>query len=161
MSDVPPPGSDWRDRIELRGLRALGTHGVLPEERERPQPFEVDLDLEVDLRAAGRSDALSDTVDYGAIAEAVAAVITGPHADLLEHLAERMAWAALDAGSSKGRADAARVTGVTVAVRKLRPPLGLEITSAGVRIHRRPEEPRQPGEPDDRGHPTRAPHAGP
>jgi dihydroneopterin aldolase len=51
------------DRIELRGLRALGTHGVLPEEKERAQPFEVDLALEVDLRPAGRSDALADTVD--------------------------------------------------------------------------------------------------
>ena len=37
------------DRIQLRGLRAMGTHGVLPEEQQRAQPFEVDLDLEVDL----------------------------------------------------------------------------------------------------------------
>ena len=53
------------DRIELRGLRVLGAHGVLPEEQQRAQPFEVDLDLELDLRPAGRSDALADTVDYG------------------------------------------------------------------------------------------------
>lgn len=33
------------DRIQLRGIRATGIHGVLPEERVRPQPFEVDLDL--------------------------------------------------------------------------------------------------------------------
>ena len=46
------------DRIELRGLRVLGTHGVLPEERERAQPFEVDLDIDADLRPAGVSDAL-------------------------------------------------------------------------------------------------------
>ena len=45
------------DHIELRGLRAVGTHGVLPEEHQRGQPFEVDLDVEVDLAAAGRSDA--------------------------------------------------------------------------------------------------------
>ncbi|HEY3811318.1 MAG TPA: dihydroneopterin aldolase, partial [Acidimicrobiales bacterium] len=72
---------DPLDRILLRGLHLVGTHGVLPEERERAQPFEVDLDLAVDTRAAGRSDALADTVDYGAVAEAAAAVITGPHAD--------------------------------------------------------------------------------
>ena len=30
------------DRIEIRGLRALGLIGVNPEERERTQPFEVD-----------------------------------------------------------------------------------------------------------------------
>ena len=37
------------DRIEIRGLRVLGVHGLLPEERDRPQPFEVDLDLVLDL----------------------------------------------------------------------------------------------------------------
>ena len=40
------------DRIELRGLRVLGVHGALPEEQERAQPFEVDLDVEADLRPA-------------------------------------------------------------------------------------------------------------
>src|SRR5581483_9227757 len=57
------------DRIELRGLRAQGVHGVLPEEQVRAQPFEVDLTVEADLRAAGRSDDLADTLDYGAITE--------------------------------------------------------------------------------------------
>ena len=47
------------DRIELRGLRAVGTHGALPEEQFRAQPFEVDLDLQVNLRPAGQSDDLA------------------------------------------------------------------------------------------------------
>ena len=65
----PPPDRDraqlersGHDRIEIRGLRVLGTHGVLPEEQQRAQPFEVDLDLELDLRRAGRSDRLEATV---------------------------------------------------------------------------------------------------
>jgi dihydroneopterin aldolase/2-amino-4-hydroxy-6-hydroxymethyldihydropteridine diphosphokinase len=118
------------DRIELRGLRAFGTHGVLPEEHQRAQPFEVDLDLEVDLQPAGRSDALGDTVDYGAVTAAVAAVLSGPHADLLEQLAERIAAAALASG-------APHATAVTVKVRKTRPPVPFELASAGVTIHRR------------------------
>ena len=65
-----PPG----DRIELRGLRSVGTHGVLVEEQERAQPFEVEVDLAVDLRPAGVSDRLGDTVDYGAVADTVAAL---------------------------------------------------------------------------------------
>ena len=68
--------------IQLRGLRAVGTHGVLPEEQARAQPFEIDLDVEADLRAAGQSDALTDTVDYGALAEAAARVVSllaSPH----------------------------------------------------------------------------------
>jgi dihydroneopterin aldolase len=117
------------DRIELRGLRFAAVHGLLPEEREEAQPFEVDVDLDADLAAAGRSDDLAETIDYGAVADAVAAVMNGPPAALLEHLAERVAAAALDAAGG-------RAASVTVAVRKLRPPLSSEVASAGVRITR-------------------------
>lgn len=123
------PATSGADRIELRGLRVLGTHGVLPEERSRPQPFEIDLDLFADLRVAGGSDDLADTIDYGAVASAAAAAVEGPHADLLEHLAERVAEAAL--GAAGGRA-----SGVTVTVRKLRPPVPVALESAAVRVTR-------------------------
>ena len=81
------------DRIELRGLRALGVHGVLPEEqapgpavRGRPRRRRST------WRAAGRSDELADTVDYGAVAAAVAErVVSGERCHLLERLAERIA----------------------------------------------------------------------
>ena len=53
------------DRIELRGMRFEGRHGVLPEEATAAQPFEVDVVLELDLAAAGASDDLGGTVDYG------------------------------------------------------------------------------------------------
>lgn len=128
------------DLIELRGLRVTGTHGLLPEERLRAQPFEIDVDLEVDMRAAGRSDDLADTVDYGAVAAAVAAEVAGPPSDLLEHLAHRIAGAAVSAAGQPGAAAGPVVTGVTVAIRKLRPPVPHDLASAGVRIHRRPAE---------------------
>jgi dihydroneopterin aldolase len=117
------------DRIELRGLRAVGTHGALPEEQQRAQPFEVDLDVKADLRVAGQSDALADTVDYGALAEIAAAEVAGPHVDLLERLAERIAARVLAAGAPV-------VVSVTVTVRKLRPPLPLDLASAAVRVTR-------------------------
>jgi dihydroneopterin aldolase len=134
MSGPPDGGLRRPDRIELRGLRALGTHGVLAEERERPQPFEVDVVLKLDLRAAGQSDDLADTADYGAVAEAAAAVVAGPHVNLLEHLADRIAAAALTAAGP-------RAVAVTVSVRKVRPPVGVDMDSAGVTIHRRRDEP--------------------
>lgn len=115
------------DRVELRGLRALGIHGVLPEERERAQPFEVDLDVEADLRAAGASDRLEDTVDYGSLAESVAAIITNERHALIERLAERIAECVL--------ADP-RALAVTVTVRKLRPPVPVSLETAAVRIRR-------------------------
>jgi dihydroneopterin aldolase len=129
------------DRIELRALRVTGVHGVLPEERDRAQPFEVDLDLEVDLSAAGRSDDLADTVDYGAVAAAVHdAVARGPHADLLEHLAQRVADAAFSAAGPVA-------TGVSVTIRKTRPPVPMDLATAGVTIYRQPPAGRQPPTP--------------
>ena len=79
------------DRIVLTGVRANGTHGVLDFEHERAQPFVVDATLYLDLEAAGASDDLNDTVDYGRAAKEIVAVIEGEHADLIEHLAQRIA----------------------------------------------------------------------
>jgi dihydroneopterin aldolase len=121
------------DRIELRGLRATGTHGALPEEQQRAQPFEVDLDIEADLRAPGRSDLLTETIDYGAVTDAVIAVVAGRPAKLLEHLAERIAAAVLEVAHSGPAADE---VAVTVTVRKLRPPVPADLASAAVRITR-------------------------
>ncbi len=84
-------GRDGGDRIELRGLRLSARCGVLPEERERAQPLEVDLDLYVDLAPAGQSDDLDDTVDYGAVCELVEKVCAAGAPRLLEHLANSLA----------------------------------------------------------------------
>ena len=115
------------DVIQVRGVRVMGVHGVLPEEQERPQPFEVDLDLEVDLRPAGASDQLADTVDYGALSDRVAACVAGESHALLERLAERIAAVAMTDS---------RVQAVTVTVRKLHPPLAVAVDHVGVRITR-------------------------
>ena len=63
----------------------------LPEEQTRPQPFQVDLELLVDLAAAGASDDLDDTVDYGAVCERCAASSRPSSYRLLERLAARIA----------------------------------------------------------------------
>ena len=100
---------------------------MLAEEQERAQPFEVDVYLDVDLRAAGDSDDLADTVDYGSLAAQVAAIVSGESFALLERLAARIASALL--------VDP-RVTSVTVDVRKLRPPVPVDLAWAGVRVVR-------------------------
>ena len=79
------------DRIALRGLAAVGHHGVFDHERRDGQEFVVDLVLRLDLGPAGRSDELTSTVHYGEVAEAVHQEITGPPVDLIEALAERIA----------------------------------------------------------------------
>lgn len=117
------------DRIELRGMRFSGRHGVLPFEAERPQPFEVDVVLELDLAPAGTSDDLARTVDYGAVFAAARAVVEdGPHVALIETLAERIATAVLAGSASAGA--------VTVRVRKPEAPLPGALAWAGVEIRR-------------------------
>ncbi|MBO0693455.1 MAG: dihydroneopterin aldolase [Acidimicrobiaceae bacterium] len=123
-------GAAPADRIRLRGLRLIGTHGVLPEEHERAQPFEVDLEIVADLARPGRSDALQDTIDYGAVTAAVAGVVGGEHADLLEHLAERIADATFDVAGGAAFE-------VAVTVRKLRPPVAHDLAVSEVTIRRR------------------------
>lgn len=141
--------------VELRGLRVVATHGVLAEERARPQPFELDLDVELAGGAAAASDRLDDTVDYATVVAAATAAATGPPRQLLEALAADVADAVLDLPG---------VAAVTVTVRKLRPPVPADLRSAGVRIRRTAalhrgagsgggagrlgDEPAEPGDPD-------------
>jgi dihydroneopterin aldolase len=75
------------DRIALHGIRALGRHGVNPGERERAQPFDVDLVFELDLRAAEHSDDLHDTVNYARIHRRIVEIVEGQSFGLLERLA--------------------------------------------------------------------------
>lgn len=115
------------DLISLRGLRALGKHGLAPGEKDSAQPFEVDLDLYLDLGAAARSDNIDDTVDYGPLSVRIVDLIEGESFDLIEILAERIA----DIAKSDDR-----VEKVTVSLRKLRPPVAAHLDSAGVTITR-------------------------
>ena len=105
----------------------MGVHGVLAEEQARPQPFQVDVELIVDVTAAGESDDLDDTVDYSAVSEAVSRVVTAEQYRLLERLATRIAEVC--------RADP-RVVGVVVEVRKLHPPVRTLLDYVAVRVER-------------------------
>jgi dihydroneopterin aldolase/2-amino-4-hydroxy-6-hydroxymethyldihydropteridine diphosphokinase len=120
---VPSP----HDAIEIRGLVVTTVVGVLPHERSIAQPVGIDLKLFVNLRDAGRTDDLTDTADYGHVAETVAAVVREAKDQLLERLAERVAetLVAIDG-----------VEACEVAISKLRPPIPEQLDSTAVRIHR-------------------------
>src|SRR4051794_17038405 len=105
----------------------MGVHGVLPEEQIRAQPFEVDVELSVDVSAAGSSDNLDETVDYGAVCDAVRRVVASESYRLLERLASRIAEIC--------RSDP-RVVGVVVEVRKLHPPVNALVNYVAVRVER-------------------------
>lgn len=115
------------DCIAITGIRALGVHGALEEEQTRPQPFEVDVELAVDLTRPGETDHLEDTVDYSAVAEAVVRVVESEQHHLLERMAQRIAEVCT--------ADD-RVGAVTVTVRKLHPPVRALLDHVSVTVTR-------------------------
>ena len=111
------------DRILIEGLVCRAHVGVPAAERRKRQKILIDLELALDLRKAGRSDRVDQTVDYAAVAREVK--------DLAESrpfvLAEAIAEAAADRVLARFRVDQ-----VTVWVRKFSVPgtksVGVEIT---------------------------------
>ncbi|MBC7543900.1 MAG: dihydroneopterin aldolase, partial [Candidatus Sericytochromatia bacterium] len=79
------------DTLSIHGIEAYGLHGVAPEERVLGQRFVVDLDLEMDLSLAGKSDDLADTLSYVDVVQSVQSVVGGQSCQLIEALAERVA----------------------------------------------------------------------
>jgi len=113
--------------VSIHGLEAFGYHGVLAAERELGQRFVVDLDLELGTAVAAESDDLADTADYAALADAVAAIVSGPPVALLERLAGAIADRAL-------REPGARA--VTVTVRKPHVALAHPVSATSVTLRR-------------------------
>ncbi len=119
------------DHIALVNMRFDGRHGVLEEEQIQAQPFEVDVEVYLDLGPAGRTDDFSRTVDYRGVFEICRDVVEGPSCRLLEALAERIAARLLAAFELAG------VSEVVVRVRKPRVSLPGPLDHAAVEITRR------------------------
>ena len=113
--------------IQLRGLRLTCVCGALPEEQDRRQPYEFDIDIVADVAdvAAVTTDNLDDTIDYGAVLARIEAVTATESFQLFERMATRVAEAILEDR---------RIDAVTVEVRKLRPPVPQDIASSGIRL---------------------------
>ena len=79
------------DQIHIRQLKLNAVIGVYPCERKAPQPVIVDLALHTDLQVAGRSDKLTDTIDYATLVARVRKVVAKSRFQLLEALAEHIA----------------------------------------------------------------------
>jgi dihydroneopterin aldolase len=116
------------DTLELRGLRARGFHGVLPQERADGQVFVVDAALTLDTRRAAATDDLSATVDYAALALDLVAVVEGEPVNLIETLADRLAAACLTDE---------RVSAVAVTVHKPEAPIDAAFEDVRITVHRR------------------------
>jgi len=115
------------DIISLTGLRVFGHHGVLPEEREQGQNFVIDVRAWVDIREAAARDNLTATLNYAAMADAIAADVSTNPVNLIETLAERIARIVLNFYL---------VEQVEVTVHKPEAPVGHEFADVAVTIVR-------------------------
>jgi dihydroneopterin aldolase len=116
------------DKIIISGISFYGHHGVSEEEQILGQRFLVDVELTVDLRPAGVSDDLTQTVDYADVVKRVAAIGRTRRFRLLEALAEATATDLLELKN---------VQEVRIRVVKCAPPLPDVVGSAAVEIVRR------------------------
>ena len=79
------------DRIHICDLLQRCIIGIYDEERREKQDVVINITLYADLRAAGRSDNIDDTVDYKSIKKQIIAMVETSSFFLVERLAERIA----------------------------------------------------------------------
>lgn len=116
------------DIMRLDRIQLYGKHGVYTEENRLGQRFYVSLELKLDLRTAGTTDDLSQTVNYAEVYRLVKDVVEGETFKLIEALAETLASRILDAY--------AKIQEVTVRVIKPHPPFDIVFDGVTVELTR-------------------------
>eukprot|EP00873_Tetraselmis_striata_P041036 jgi/Tetstr1/461300/TSEL_006427.t1 len=105
-----------------------GYHGALPEENVLGQKFIVNATLYCDLKEAGRTDRLDDTVSYAEVFMQIKSIMEGPPSQLLEHVAQTTADEIMQAHTS--------VRGVTLEIQKPHVAIPGVVSSLGIEITR-------------------------
>jgi dihydroneopterin aldolase len=118
------------DIILLEGIQIPAALGVTAAERRMRRPVTLDVAVERDLAAAGRSDQIRQTIHYQRIFEVIEDVAANHEHRLVESLGERIAEAILSKFDVKS---------VTITVRKPKPIAGV-LDYAGIRITRYPKQ---------------------
>ncbi|WP_270167127.1 dihydroneopterin aldolase [Paenibacillus sp. SYP-B4298] len=120
------------DTMVLRGMQFFGYHGVFPEENKLGQRFGVELELDLDLRRAGESDDLEQTVNYAELHALVKQIVEGPPFKLIEALANEIASRVLDTYTI--------INEVAVRVTKPHPPFEIHFDGVVVELRRKRDD---------------------
>ena len=115
------------DLLRLRNMRFFAYHGLLPQENELGQFYEVDLELHGDFHQAGRNDDIEAAINYPEVYALIAEIVTGEPCKLVEALAERIA--------EKVGAHCAPID-LVVRARKPNPPIAVHFDGIEVEICR-------------------------
>ena len=115
------------DKIVIERLEFQGRCGVIPEERRRPQPLAIDLELDLETALAASSDCITDTVDYAQVTEHIVELGAKEDFALLETFAEKLLTMLFTEFP---------VSRAKLWLRKLAPPLEYMIGSVGIKVER-------------------------
>jgi dihydroneopterin aldolase len=116
------------DRIFISGLSLHAYHGVMAYEAKVGQTFRIDLELEIDLATAARSDKVMDTVSYDKVVDCASHAFCGRRFRLIEAAAGEVAGAVLAAFP--------RVRTITVTIHKPHAPIAATFSDVGVTLVR-------------------------
>jgi len=113
------------DIIYLNSMTFTAYHGVHDFEAIHGGEFQVDIELQIDLSKAGKSDRLEDTVDYEKVYSLVSREMK-IRASLLEHVAYRIKENILESFPALEK--------VTVKISKIEPPIKGKVGSTAVKV---------------------------
>ena len=116
------------DKIRIKDLEIFANHGVFPEETRLGQKFLVSLTMHMDTRAAGKSDDLSESINYGEVSSFITSYMRENTFKLIEAAAENLAEALL--------LRYPLLKGLTLELKKPWAPVGLPLDTVSVEISR-------------------------
>lgn len=125
--DDEEPGAETEVTVEIAGLSLYTHHGVTPAEQEVGQRLVIDLRLDVGECDATLTDRIEDTIDYGAVCQAVALVAQQRSYRTLERLCSAIADRLVDEFGAER---------VWVKAAKPEPPIPLPVESVSVEVWR-------------------------
>jgi 7,8-dihydroneopterin aldolase/epimerase/oxygenase len=120
------------DTMTLKGMQFFGYHGVFAEENKLGQRFGVELELDLDLRKAGQSDDLEETINYAELHALTKKIVEGPPFKLIEALANAIASKVLDTYTI--------INEVAVRVTKPHPPFDIHFDGVVIELRRKRDE---------------------
>jgi 7,8-dihydroneopterin aldolase/epimerase/oxygenase len=116
------------DRIFITGLALHAYHGIMPHEGKVGQTFTVDIELDIDLADAARSDKVVDTVSYDKVVDCASKAFCGQRCKLIEAAADRVVDAVLESFP--------RVRKIKVTIHKPHAPIAATFSDVGVTLER-------------------------
>lgn len=130
MPTVPPsqPLSISTYRMVLEGIRFRAKHGASRAERDLPQDFVVNLELELPVASLPRTDSLRGVYDYGKLASVVVDEATKSSHRLLETLGQRLIERVFAASPA---------IAVSIRIKKFGPPTPVSVDAASIELQAR------------------------